>query len=88
MVHLVDKDHKAIEKALKLKVTVLDTAQHREVTADASGLACIHELCEDVDVKIEVVADQICDGGFYSGSLTFYRIEPKITHVNFPIKCE
>ena len=90
MLHLVDKDHKAIEKALKLKVTVLDTKQHREVTADASGLACIHELCEDVDVKIEVVADQICDDATkkYTGSLTFYRIEPKITHVNFPVKCE
>merc|ERR1712004_512438 len=78
MVQMVDKTAKTPVTGLKLKVTILDTKEYREVTADAAtGVACIHELCEDVDVKIEVVAGQAC-----SGSVTFYRVEAKITHVN------
>ena len=84
MVQMLDKATQNPVKDLKLKVTVLDTQEYREVTADATtGVACIHELCEDVDVKIEVVAGQAC-----SGSQTFYRVEAKITHVNFPVECK
>ena len=93
MVQMVDKTAKTPVTGLKLKVTVLDTKEYREVTADAAtGVACIHELCEDVDVKIEVVAGQACQpavaGKTYSGSVTFYRVEAKITHVNFPVECK
>ena len=93
MVQMVDKTAKTPVTDLKLKVTVLDTKEYREVTADAAtGVACIHELCEDVDVKIEVVAGQACQpavaGKTYSGSVTFYRVEAKITHVNFPVECK
>jgi len=93
MVQMVDKTAKTPVTDLKLKVTVLDTKEYREVTADAAtGVACIHELCEDVDVKIEVVAGQPCQppvaGKTYSGSVTFYRVEAKITHVNFPVECK
>ena len=91
MVQMLDKATQNPVNGLKLKVTVLDTQEYREVTADATtGVACIHELCEDVDVKIEVVAGQACPDGSkkYSGSQTFYRVEAKITHVNFPVECK
>ena len=81
MVKLKDKATGSVKPNLKMKVTVLDTKQHREVTADSSGVACIHELCEDVDVKIEV------NDGSCKGSQTFYRIEAKITHVDMALTC-
>ena len=66
----------------EIKVTVLDTKEYRKYTSDASGVACIHELCEDVDVKIEVE-----DGACKGSTITFYRVEAKITQVNFPLTC-
>ena len=73
----------AIKKALKLEVTVLDTNESREVVVDEeTGVACIHDLCEDTRVKIEVKAGEEC-----SGSQTFYRIEPKITNEKLLVDC-